>query len=216
MATVSLTAICESVAHTLGRPYDFFIKEKIRFSAINLRAMFLRRDYEKNGLSPILIQRLGCLPLQCVDAAECCSVVSTVKFYRTQMQIPAPLRTKDLDTFKYVGLIDNQHPFQESYFEDLPYIVYNKYTSKIPRYTYFNGYIYCFYLPEDTEYITVNSIFSDPEKAAYFNICSGQGCPTDDDFYFPEDLMPMLEAELIKMYIGEKEQKDQEIRINSD
>ena len=67
--------------------------DQIKFNIKHYRAMFIRRDYERNRLITRHIEQdLGCLKLMKVDATRCCSLPSTCIVYRTELPIPKTIR----------------------------------------------------------------------------------------------------------------------------
>lgn len=216
---ITLNKIGYGIASKLGRVLDYSLREEIKFSAIGIRALLIRRDLDRNGLSKEFLQSLGCIPLVCVDTAECCDlgIKSYDKVFRTDRKVPKPARTKDSDSFYYVGTINKRVSFGETTFDMLDFITQNRYTSKRTYYIYLNEYIYIVNPPTQTfKYINVESVFADPTVVYSFADCSGVSCKSDDDvFPMPEDMYPILEQELIKLYSIERPSIDPEVRINT-
>ncbi len=213
---ITLNKIAYSISHTLGLQYNTYLIEKIKFDAIGIRAMLTRRDMERNGISRQFLQSLGCIPLVCADLIECCNLSVNKDTLRTDRKIPAPLRTKDSDSFYYVGYVDKSKPFAELAFEDVGYLEGNRYTSKSTYYVYMNQYIYIINPPTDTfKYINVTSIFGDPRQVSDFDVCEGDCYNDDSPFPMSEDLLPLLERELLNMYAVSRPVEDGEVRINN-
>lgn len=218
-ANISLNKVAESVAHTLGLPYDIFLQEKIKFSAIQYRALLIRRDLERNFITRNFLQSLSCLELICVDSAECCNVNTYEKILRTKEQIPVPLRTKDYDSFHSVSTIDIQKrkSFIETTFENLKYRRELKFTSTEPCYVYHNNYVYIFDKPTPNfKYIDIDSVFEDPRQVGNLSDCNGKNCYSDDDIFpMGADQYPALEAYLLETY-GKSQRKvdNEEVTIN--
>lgn len=210
---LSLNQIADAVAHTLGEPYNHFLKEKIKDKAISLRSLLLRQEYTKNNISQQLIQTLGCIRLQCVDIVDCCEVKANINVLRTEQVIPMPLRVKN-DLFYFVGTVKKEQPFLYCNHEDLEYVLTNRFNGKYPRYSYRNGHIYVFNPPERSlEFITVESIFDDPRVVGNFCDCDNSLCYTDDTpIYFPNDLR-MTVDDLLEKEFG-KPTKETEIKLN--
>ena len=63
--------------------------DQIKFNIKHYRAMFIRRDYAKNGfVSRHIEQDSGCFSLMPVDASKCCIIETTCPVYRTVMELP--------------------------------------------------------------------------------------------------------------------------------
>ena len=213
---ISLNEIGYSVAHSLGAPNDFFLREKIKLSAIGLRATLIRQDLTRNTLSKMFLQTVGPLKLICVDASDCPSVIpSGTKLLRTELKIPSPVRTKDNTTFYYVGTPDKLNGFQETTIDGLWMDSSNRFTSKDTKFYYLEGYIYVVNPPtDDFSYITVVSAFADPRELSTYK-CEGTPCYSDDSpFPLEMDMWSQMENLLIRTYTNKP--KDEEVRINSD
>lgn len=213
---ITLNKIAYSVAHTLGMDEDYFLREKIKFDAIGLRALFARRDQAQNGLATELLQPIGCIPLICVDAAECCSIPSYHSVLRTDRKVPKPLRTKDSDSFYFVGTIDKLVSFDETKFDMMNYTSSNRYTSKTTKYIYLNEYIYVINPPSTTfKWLGVISVWADPRQLNDFTDCD-TACFTDDsEFPMPLDWLPDMIKNLIQIYSTQKPVEDKEVNINN-
>lgn len=213
---ITLNKIAYSVAHTLGMQDDYQLREKIKFDAVGYRALFARRDMVQNGLAKELLQPGGCVSLICVDAAECCNVKSFTTVLRTDKKIPKPLRTKDSDSFFYVGTVDKLTAFDEITFDMFDFTLSNKYTSKTPKYVYLNGYIYIFNPPTPTfNIISLVSVWADPRQLNEFN-CAEEECYTDDsEFPMPQDWLPDMTKSLLDLYARQRPGEDKEVRINN-
>lgn len=213
---ISLNKIAYSIAYSLGKETDFYLREKIKFDAVGIAAMLIRRDLERNPISREMLVSLGCIPLVCVDAGECCDVKTYTNVLRTDRKIPKPIRTKDSDSFYFVGLPDKTKAFMEIPFDLIDYTSEDRYTKDVTKYAYVNQYIYIYNPPSTTfKYINVTSIFADPRQVADFNDCEG-ACYTDDSpFPLSQDLLPLLEAELLRIYAANRPIEDKEVRINN-
>ncbi len=212
---ITLNKIAYSVSHTLGMADDYFLREKIKFDAVGLRALFARRDLAQNGLSKDLLQAIGCIPLICVDAAECCNIKSFTTVLRTDRKIPKPLRTKDSDSFYYVGNIDKMHSFDETTFDMVEFTSENRFTSKTTKYIYLNEYLYIINPPSPTfKWLGVVSVWSDPRQLNGFTDCQTECFTDDSEFPMPMDWLPDMTQNLIKLYSNQRPTEDKEVRIN--
>lgn len=216
-ANITLAKIAYNVSHTLGILYDEYLLEKIKMDAIAMRALLIRRDLDRNGISREFLQSLGCIPLVCADPKECCDLPAEYELLRTDRKVPKPARTKDSDSFYFVGTVDNRKSFYEIPFELTGFINANKYTKNLTHYYYKSDYVYIINPPSDTfKYINITSIFADPRQIVDFQSCQGD-CYTDDSaFPLSEDLLPLLTSELIKQYSAyQRPVEDKEVKINN-
>lgn len=214
---ISLAKIMASVSHTLGSPYDDYLKQKIKFLAINFRAKLFRQDAAKNSLSKAYLVSLNCIPLQCVDIGECCGGDKAFEnTLRTIDKIPKPLRTKDNESFYYVGQINKMSAFTETTFPDYKNTQYLRFTGKHTRYVYLDDYIYILNPPtKDFDTITVIDLFEDVTQALQLKNCDGNYCYTDDDpFPIGGDMYEALETYLLTTLGNSKPNDNKEIKVS--
>ena len=151
------------------------------------RAKLIREDLnKKRTLDRQLIQDLGCVEVECVDAAECCEVSdSGATVLRTVKPLPKLLELPNKTLITYVGTVDKQTSFQLSTEILSKWSKYNKYTGKTPKAYLRNDerYLYITNAPKGIELINIQGVFEDPKDVSEFNHCSGVPCFTDDSEY---------------------------------
>jgi hypothetical protein len=213
----SLNDIVYPVAHTLGRENDHAFIEKLKLEAVGYREVLIRRDAEKNGIDNSTIQTLGCVPLICVDIAECCTVKTKVNVLRTELKIPKPLRTKDSSFYYFVGLATKRVPFTYLNHEELEFAEYDKYIFNYPRYSYRREYVYVFNPPvQSLTHILIESPFQNPQDAAKFNHCDESSCYSDDtSFYTPGDMVVTI-REMLEKRFSQSPVIDPTIKVNEE
>ena len=196
MAT--LNEIAFSIADKLGKPLDYLLINNLKFSVINYRALHIRQDYTKTGYyNPLYIQDLGCIAIERVDSAECCTIESDCLVNRTTLDIPDPVRLKGIEDFTFVGGIDKKTRFTQIIPEQAQYIEYSTYTKNLPRYYYMNKRVY---VTDSVEYINIRGIFADPRVASKFKRCDDDApCYSDDaSFPCPADMIIGITQGIIK------------------
>jgi len=216
-ANISLNKLAYNFALVRNRQYDNYFIEKVKMDCIGVRAMLIRRDLERNGISREFLQSLGCIPLVCADPKECCvGLPAEYELLRTDRKVPKPARTKDSDSFYFVGTVDKRKSFYEIPFELYDFVGYNKYTGNLTYYIYMNDYVYIVNPPTDTfKWLNITSVFADPRQIADFQTCEGDCYSDDDPFPLSEDLLPLLMAELLRMYSQDLPTEDKEVRVNN-
>jgi len=171
--------------------------DQIKFNIKHYRAMFIRRDFARNGLiTRHLEQDLGCLDLIRVDASKCCNLPSTCPVYRTERELPRTVRFNFKEAITYTGDITGlgRIPMVEPY--EIQYIPFDKYTANNPKTYMIEDYLYV-YNPKGMDVINVRGIFEDPEEVARFQTCDGP-CYTDNQpFPMPMDMVSGISAGLI-------------------
>lgn len=187
----TLNQIVFNIAENLGDTSEVLIS-RLKFTVLYYRAMMIRRDYTRNGHLPeSLLQEL-------VFDTES-TVYHKDKFNRTKVKPPIPIRIKG-PVFHYVGGIDRKTPYRFLYPEQMEYHNHNKYSCKIPGYSYIDGYVTVHNISASK--IMIRGVFEDPREVGKL---MGQGC-VDDDAPFPIPL-DMVEAITKGILSGEMQVK---------
>lgn len=211
MAT--LNQIIQSLADDLDQSFDFTVKEKLKHDFINWRSTFLRRDqYANRTISENVVQSLGCVEMEKVPKDESCD---DCVIWRTKKEIPKPLRLKSFSVspFVYVGSKTGMESFGYVRPEEADFIKHQKYTYKMPRYTYKNNRIYVY--NSTAEKILIRGVFEDPREVAHFNDCDQVDCYTDDDqFPIPADMIPLIIQTMLKEQLSTDNTSQEEVRVN--
>ena len=77
--------------------------DQIKFNIKHYRAVFIRRDFAKNGFTSRHIEQdLGCVDVKKVDASKCCNLPSECSVYRTIAKIPKTIRYNFKEAVTYV------------------------------------------------------------------------------------------------------------------
>ncbi len=167
--------------------------EQLKFNIKHYRAMFIRRDYARNGyVSKHLEQDLGCLELEQVDASKCCNLPQDCPVYRTKRKMPKTIRFNLRDAFTFIGKPNGTGTIPKVEGYEIEYIPYDKYTSMHTKYYIIDEYIYV-YNPNGLEAINVRGVFEDPEEVANFSTCVDGECYDDQSpFPLPMDMVSAI------------------------
>jgi hypothetical protein len=167
--------------------------EQIKFNVKHYRAMFIRRDFARNGfVSKTLEQDLGCLDIIKVDASKCCNLPETCSVYRTNVKLPRTVRFNFNDAFTFIGKPNGTGtiPRVEAY--EIEYLMYDKYTKNTIKYYVIDEYIYI-YNPKGLEKINVRGVFEDPLEVYNFKECADSPCYDDSSPYpLPLDMLNLI------------------------
>jgi hypothetical protein len=151
------------------------------------RAKLIREDLnKKRTIDRSIIQDLGCVALECVDAAECCDIVdSGSNVLRTVEPIPDLLELYDRDLLTFVGTVDKVETYQVSTEAQIRWSRNNKYTSKITKAFMRDdrNHLYIANPPKGLELINIQGVFENPEEASRFNHSIRKPCFTKDSYY---------------------------------
>tara|TARA_R110000787_G_scaffold286343_1_gene404278 strand:- start:1812 stop:2504 length:693 start_codon:yes stop_codon:yes gene_type:complete len=177
--------------------------DQIKFNIRHYRAMFIRRDYSKNGFnSRHTEQDLGCVRLEPVDASKCCKLPTSCSVYRTKKTIPKTIRYNFEEAISYVGDVSGTAtiPFINS--NAIKWLPYDKYTKGKLKSYMINDYLYV-YNAEGLEAINVRGVFEDPEEVSIFDECTAGGCYSHDTEYpLPLDMLNMINSGIINGELG--------------
>tara|TARA_R100000781_G_scaffold58751_1_gene37744 strand:- start:985 stop:1680 length:696 start_codon:yes stop_codon:yes gene_type:complete len=178
---------------------DMISLDQIKFNILHYRAMFIRRDYARNGKTTRhLEQDLGCINLQTVDATRCCDgFQSGCVVAKTIMPIPRTVRLNFKEAITYVGAIDGMTSIQliDPYMAKLA--SYAKYTGKNRKAFFIEDYLYILN-PDSIGKINVRGVFEDPRDVAGFD-CEGTSCYDDNsEFPMPADMLQLITAGMVQ------------------
>lgn len=166
---------------------------QLKFIVNYKRAQYLRQDYTKNYFDNDLIyQDLGCLELEQVDSAECCSFEVGCTIYRTKEILPTPLRFSDRLAFK-INAINKVKRFELILPERFPFIGNTKYPSLTEKVYWLNGRLYMRKLYA----INARIAAENPDDAKRFT-CGDSACYTDDSNYpLPADIIDLITKDIL-------------------
>jgi hypothetical protein len=167
--------------------------DQIKFNIKHYRAVFIRRDYARNGLvTRHLEQDLRCVELEQVDLSKCCNIDIDCPAYRSVKKIPRTVRFNFEEAITYIGDVTGTGRIQMIKPFEVAYIAYDKYTKNQTKAYMIEDYLYVLN-PKGAKYINVRGIFEDPETVANFIDCNGSSCYTDaSEFPMPMDMVQVV------------------------
>ena len=162
--------------------------DQIKFNIKHYRAMFIRRDYAKNGFTSRHIEQdLGCIKLERVDASKCCDLPSHCSVYRTTGRIPKTIRYNFEEAITHVGDISGTGTIPMVNSNTIQWLPWDKYTNKKMKSYMIEDYLYI-YNADGLEFINVRGVFEDPEDVSRFSDCGGVDCYDDSKSDYPLSL----------------------------
>jgi len=145
--------------------------------------LWLIQDQAKHrSISDNVTQDLGCVEVEKVDQADCCTAKAGCMILRTVNPIPKPVDLLFEDAIIYVGNVNKKEGYEQSSQVQSYWDQFNKYTAEVPKAYFANGYIYVT-VKEFVKYINIKGIFEDPREAANYKHCDGTPCFTVDSNY---------------------------------
>jgi hypothetical protein len=167
--------------------------DQIKFNIRHYRAVFIRRDYARNGLiTRHLEQDLRCVQLEKVDMSKCCNITLDCPAYRTVKKIPRTVRFNFEEAITYVGDITGTNRYQMIRPYEVPFIASDKFTKNNPKAYMIEDYLYILN-NKGADYVNIRGVFESPEEASTFSDCSGAPCYTDaSEFPMPMDMVQAI------------------------
>ena len=205
-----IDAITYKVAELLDRRNDQGFIMSLRDTLWNIRATYLRQDFNKNLLyRPESIQDLGCIKLVAVPEGEC-NIPKNCNLKRTECPIPTPIDTKYINQFMYLGSTDGSPDYQPTTEFENENACYEPFPALYPTYFRKNGYIYVI---NGKNSINIRTMFVDPREAAEFCNNDGANCAVLENAYIPKDMVKDIEAEILRLHSVEKSPENDEIKL---
>jgi hypothetical protein len=188
----TLNQIADDIAYKLGEPFNYILKENLKYTVKYWRAVLIRRDLERNAPSVELYQSFV-VPLIKVDKADNCYQPVNCIVLKTDRDVPASVRIKSDVPYKFVGSIERSINFTYTHLEELPLTFENEYTSNVIRYSLINRRLYIY---NNTKFqnVCIEDIWADPSEV---NICDTD-CYTDDKpFPLPDDILALIVSSIL-------------------
>ena len=201
MAT--LNSIAENIAFSLGQQFNETLKQSIKDSVIDYRALLIRQDLDNNPLSYTDYLQSFCIELEEVDKSECPGLALNCSVLRSKEIIPKPLRIKynGRINFKYVGSIDRSKTLTFATGQELKYVLGLPFQESVIYYTMVNGKLIVLNNLNLCK-LLIEEVIADPRLI--------QDCDHPDTF--PDDIeFPIPEDFLVKVKQFIKQEYNQQI-----
>lgn len=138
----SLNQIVYNLAEQAKDPTNTVLVERLKFMVEYYRALFLRRDGERNfNIPDANVQNLS-YEMEWVSSVEACGIALPCQFLRTIKTVPTPINAKGKSGFLYVGTPDGTESFQYVIESQVRYAVAGKFSGSQPKYFYKDSHIY--------------------------------------------------------------------------
>tara|TARA_R110000737_G_scaffold57523_1_gene82923 strand:- start:713 stop:1432 length:720 start_codon:yes stop_codon:yes gene_type:complete len=175
---------------------------QIKFNIKYYRAMFIRRDFAKNGnITRHLEQDLKCIEFEKVDASKCCSLPINCDVYRSKLKIPKTVRLSFKDAITHVSDVSGLETIPIVDAITVQWLPYDKFTKRAKRAYMIEDYLYI-YNANGMQFGNVRGVFEDPEDLSAYD-CDGSAC-YDAHLAFP---VPMDMVQMITQGIASTELK---------
>jgi hypothetical protein len=175
---------------------------QIKFNIKYYRAMFLRRDFARNGMVTRHVEQdLGCIEMEVVDASKCCNLPIHCDVVKSKLPIPKTVRFNFTDAITYVGAVDGitRIPVVEA--NMVKYLIWDKHTKDNTKAYMIEDYMYLVN-HKDIGYVNIRGVFEDPEVLAEYQ-CDEDNCyDNTSDFPMPMDMVQMITQGIISGELG--------------
>lgn len=199
--------IFEAIRPNIVDDDDIDIRQ-IKSDIHNVRAKLIRQQLSKGrDVSNSIIQDLGCVEVEHVDAAECCDLQLDCNVIRMVNTLPSIMENYEGALITRVGPVNRMDVgFNFVSYQQAVFSGNGKFNSHLIYAFLLNNRIYLKSksdLVKYIEFINVRGVFSNPEEAKAFNSCStGEPCFSDDHQYPVESWMiDMILTEVTNKYI---------------
>jgi hypothetical protein len=175
----------ELLSAIVKKPFNLPVQLIAKDLAITARATYIRNQYKQNKVFPNSALVSFCVDLEEKSSTECCGIDLGCKVLVTP-EIPLPIDVKEDILFNFVGGIDGMKAYGYLKPDEIPFIKYRKFTSKLPYYTWLNKRIVVLNKPASLK-LKVRYVPSDPTKLSTVTDCITGGNCWDESSLFIED-----------------------------
>ena len=212
---MTLKGIVENIAFVFGEQFNDTLKASIADSVITNRALLIRRDLERNSVSPQHYLDSFCVEMELVDNSECPGVKVGKKILRSKQDIPKALRMKSYGrtNFKYVGSIDRIVPFTYATPEEIPYVSELPFQNYNIYYGLYNNRLYVFNVYKNCK-VFMEGVLEDPRTIKDCN--NPTLLPDEVEFACPADLLVGSKEMIKREYLPNAVKDGNEVNIDKD
>ena len=179
-----------------GRPNqsEHISLDQIKFNIKHYRAMFIRRDFAKNGFTSRHIEQdLGCLELKKVDPTKCCNLPTTCSVSRTKKKVPRTVRFNFKEALTYVGDITGIETIPVIDNHMVKWLPFDKYTSEKHKAYMIEDHLYI-YNANGLKFVNVRGVFENPEDLKHYQCENGTCWDDSKPFPIPADMLQAITA----------------------
>lgn len=210
----SLNSIAEDIAFTLGEQFNETLQESIKNAIVEQRALYIRQDVERNGISLTDYMQSYVVELEKVDKSECPELSVGEYVLKTKQPIAKPLRLKNngATNFKAVTTVTRNKILTYANINSLRYIRHLPLQDDVIYYSYNNNHLYVLNTLKPCK-LLIESIVADPREIQDCN--NPDLFPDDVDFPIGIDMLSSIKDFIRKTYAPQLI-KDEEIKTKKD
>ena len=181
--------------------------EQIFFELAVQRNIWMEKTYNKQGrvIPRQVIQDLGCLELEEVDAADCCDINVGCTMLRTVKKLPQFLALHTGEAITRVGPVHKLHaPYTFTSLPKAILVSYEKYGSKIVQASLLNERMVLIITDPNMQMLThinVAGIIANPLDAIAFRCDDGTACFSYDEQYpIPLSMLGYIKDHILNQF----------------
>jgi hypothetical protein len=181
-----------------GSNNDILSLDQIKFLIKNYRALYLRREYNKNEAILDTFEQKVCVELEKVDASLCPDNLIGYEVLRSKQKLPDFIRGTTSLLISYIGSVNGTTRWQYVPAFAMEWNKYNKISGNRIKAYILDGYLYVF--PDcRVKYAMVRGILENPQEGGNYSNEDGSACYNDDQEYpIPEDMIVGLTQDILK------------------
>jgi hypothetical protein len=156
----------------------------------NQRALWLKNEMNRfRSIDDDIVQDLGCVELEMVDAADCPAHLIGCNVLRTKKKLPDTIDLHYKSAITRVGPIDKtDRPFSFVNYQRAIFSGNSKHSKNTIYAFLLNDYMYLKIDPNNSRgkmltHINIRGVFEDPTEAAVFCDAEGKPCYSEDSKY---------------------------------
>jgi len=209
---VTLRGITENLAFQFGQQFNQTLQKSIEDSVIELRALFIRQDLQRNQLSLQHYIDSFCLNMELVDKSECEGLSTGDRILRSTTEIPRSIRLKGMGrtNYRYVGPVDRSKPFVYVDPEEMMYVEHLPFTGPFTYYTIKNDRLFLLNRKKGCK-VLMEGIIEDPRDIADCNYPDRHY--NDIPFSCPADLIVGIKDAIKQRFFPELIKDGEEVNI---
>lgn len=182
--------------------------EHILYHLNQQRALWIRREYNKPGrhIDQHLIQDLGCVELELIDAADCCDITTDCYVLRTKKVIPAFLELHSGSAVTRVGSINKtSKPYSFTSLARASVAFYSKYGKNQVYAFLLNDYMHIISQNPKIklmDHINIRGVIANPTDIIDFKCdITGNACFSyENEYPINNWMLPLMKEQIINQF----------------
>lgn len=198
----SLNNLISEIAHSLGQPNNYPLRENIRLLILHERNEKIRRSYENHGYIDNVLEQRFTITLEDVNDGDVIIpeeiAISLNKIKRSVQKVPRPVRLTNNLPFNRVSTIGFKYNVEIPFMKETA----SRFRPSVPGlcglpcYDYINDYLYIFPIGNSNvdaiEKVVLQGPWENPKEIAEINAngdVTFEFDQDDDEWFLPDDMV---------------------------